>query len=262
MKWYFALNEASLHNHRAMWESMILTALRSCRQHTDLEPHFIFDGGSDPFVSRLEAEGVTVIRHRVSFWDAIAAYRQDEPYRRVAGGAFLRVDIPALNTDDEFVLYTDCDVLFIRPIELSGLEPATFACAPEFHVDDPDDLNSGVMLMNLPALRADLTEFRAFIAANLADLPVFDQTAYRLFYGGRSDPLPLCYNWRPYWGMSEEARIVHFHGPKPHDVLQMLLDRDTPTNPAHRLLFDQDRQGYRHFLGQWLEVAGETSTWM
>lgn len=262
MKWYFALTEASLCDPNVGWETMILAAVRSCRQHTDLAPHFLFDGENGPFLSRLEAEGVTVIRHRVSVWDAIAAHRSDDYYRRVASGTFLRIDIPALETDDEFVLYTDCDVMFTAPVELADHSPSAFACTPEFDLNDPAALNAGVMLMNLPALRAELPEFREFICTHLAAFDTFDQSAYRAFYRGRFESLPLHYNWRPYWGVSDEARIVHFHGPKPVDALRMLLDDDFAPPPGYREIFDRDRQGYRHYLGRWLAVAGEASAWM
>jgi hypothetical protein len=263
MKWYFALNEMSLRDPNVGWESMILTAVRTCRQHTDLKPHFLFDGGDDPFLGRLEAEGVTVIRHRVSVWDAIAAHwsGHDGPLR-IASGTFMRVDIPALETDDEFVLYTDCDVMFTGPIELGGHSPQTFACVPEFDLNEPDALNAGVMLMNVPALRAELAEFREFISTHLADFAVYDQDAYRAFYQGRTEPLPVGYNWRPYWGVYDEARIVHFHGPKPPHALRMLLDDGSSLPEIYRALVDQNPQGYRHYLGQWLAAAGEASAWM
>jgi hypothetical protein len=262
MKWYFALNETSLRHHPALWEAMILTAVRSCRQHTDLEPHFVFDGGAHPFVSQLEAEGVTVVRHRVPFMEAIEAYAPHDDYTMIAAGAFLRVEIPALERDDEFVLYTDCDVIFTGPVELDDLSPRTLASVPEFDLDVQDDLNSGVMLLNVPALRAELPAFREFISANLADFAAVDQGAYRAFYRGRSEPLPPRYNWRPYWGISDEARIVHFHGPKPCHVLQMLFDRDESCAEVYRLLFDRDHQAYRHYLAQWLAVAGDSAAWI
>ena len=49
----------------------------------------------------------------------------------------------------------------------------------------------------------------------------WDQTAYKLFFGGKFfgdkwDKLPPEFNWKPYWGNSSNIRILHFHGPKPH----------------------------------------------
>ena len=30
--------------------------------------------------------------------------------------------------------------------------------------------------------------------------------------------LPLEYNWKPYWGINNEAKIIHFHGIKPYNI--------------------------------------------
>jgi lipopolysaccharide biosynthesis glycosyltransferase len=260
MKWYFAFSEATLATGRDMWEAMIAAALASCRTHTDLSPHCLFDGGEDPFIRRLESEGVTVTRHQVAFYDALAAHRPDDPkYLRVVRGMYLRTEIPAIECEEEFVLYTDCDVMFTGPVELTGCRPRFMACAPQFHLNDRNDLNSGVMLMNVPALRVELDEFRRFITGNLSDGPGHDQAAYREFYRDRIEPLDLSYNWRPYWGVDAAARIVHFHGPKPGPILQMLLEPDYPAHPVHRSLYEQNPQGYRHYLGEWLEYAGEAA---
>jgi hypothetical protein len=48
----------------------------------------------------------------------------------------------------------------------------------------------------------------------------WDQAAYRRFYRDSNGPLwdrllPEL-NWKPYWGESPHAKIIHFHGPKPY----------------------------------------------
>ena len=52
MKWFFAVNDVSLQLERDFWQSMILAAVRSARQHTNLAPHLLFDGDDDPFLPR------------------------------------------------------------------------------------------------------------------------------------------------------------------------------------------------------------------
>jgi hypothetical protein len=263
VKWYFALSDISLEADRSLWEPMVLAAVRSCEQNTDLDPHFVFDGEDDPFVRQLERAGVTVVRHRVSFYDALAAHRpDDETYLTIASGAFLRTEIPVLEVEDQYVLYTDCDVIFTGSVdELAECRPAYFACAPEFEDQSSEEFNSGVMVMNLPALRSELEAFRHHIVTHLGDIDgSFDQPAFRSYYRGRSDELPMAYNWRPFWGVMPEARIVHFHGPKPRDVLGMLLDPDfVPRAPVLFDLFDRDRSSYRMYLSQWLDYAGDSA---
>jgi hypothetical protein len=90
--------------------------------------------------------------------------------------------------------------------------------------DSQDDIiNSGVMLMNLAALRRTADEFYQFIFEHLDELKgeAWDQGAYYRFYrdaNGRPlwNWLPLELNWRPCWGDEGSARIIHFHGPKPY----------------------------------------------
>jgi len=100
---------------------------------------------------------------------------------------------------------------------LARSAPAWFAVAPE---NDPQDwaaMNTGVMVMNVDALLADLPAFQETIRAQLAvsAQSSFDQHAYREHYRGRWERLPVELNWKPYWGRNEAAQIVHFHGPKP-----------------------------------------------
>jgi len=95
--------------------------------------------------------------------------------------------------------------------------PAWFAVAPENNPADWAEMNTGVMVMNVAALGADLPAFRETIRAQLAASArsSFDQHAYRQHYRGRWDQLPAVMNWKPYWGPNAAAQIVHFHGPKP-----------------------------------------------
>ena len=82
---------------------------------------------------------------RPKFGDAMNVY----------GGHWLRCDIPDLETEDEFVLYTDIDVLFMKNLPKKVPAPKFLACAPEHSRDDYSYFNSGVMIMNVPAFRAD-----------------------------------------------------------------------------------------------------------
>ena len=83
------------------------------------------------------------------------------------------------------------------------------------------NMNTGVMLMNTDRLRESLPKFREYVSENLADLEreSWDEAAYRWYYRDEKGPLwdrlrPEL-NWKPYWGESPEAKIIHFHGPKP-----------------------------------------------
>ena len=255
MKWYFALNEASLVVQRGLWQSLITAAVKSARRHTTLQPHFIFDGPmEEPFILQLQSLGVAIHLHRVTFYDALTAHPSvNVAYARMAAGAFLRTELPLVETEDDVVLYTDCDVIFRRQPRIPDLSSQPFACAPEFDQKDYSLFNTGVMLMNLPALRVDLDAFRAFIRENLGDFVTFDQDAYRQFYGSRAGRLPLTLNWKPYWGWRSSADIVHFHGPKPHYIEHMIAHPEDKSEPTIFPLYKANTRSYATYLKQWYE---------
>lgn len=84
-------------------------------------------------------------------------------------GTWQRIDIPILPelSQWEYVLFTDADVYFRKPITLDsfGLPlPSTFGMASE--MSDMFPYNAGVMLMHLPPLQATYAGFVEFIFNN------------------------------------------------------------------------------------------------
>lgn len=258
MKWFFALSERSWDHHDHDFRALVRSAVQSAARNTRLKPHLIFDGDEGPFTQEMRDMGVTVIRHRLSFYDRLEAAQRAQrpdwhPYMFVASGAMLRLDIPILETEEDFVLYTDCDVLFLQDPALDTLRPEIFAVAPERQQASHADMNSGVMVMNLPRLRQDLPRLIDFICTHFATINGFDQEAYRVFYKGAWSGLPLQYNWKPYWGINPDAKILHFHGPKPAAVRKLVADPAYPAPDVWRQLFNSDADAYRHYLGLWDE---------
>ena len=262
MKWYFAINQGSLAAQRSHWEPLIRAAVRSARERTTLEPHLIYDGDlGDPFVAELRDAGVTIKPHRVTFHEALAAHPSENPaYARMAGGAFLRVEIPLVEHEAEYILYTDCDVIFLREPRLPWLKPRRFSCAPEFDRLNLSAFNTGVMLMNLPRLRAELPAFTRFITSHLSEFTTWDQDAYRQFYRGKVARLPSRLNWRAYWGDPSRADILHFHGQKPGYIEHLLAHPDDRSEPGLHSLLYSDVPAYRRALALWREAAGEPRT--
>ena len=253
MKWFFAINEAALRSQRELWEPMMRVAVESARATTNLEPNLIVYGvGDDPFLEELRRRGVRIIPHKLSYLASLETfYGEGSHVASIASGAFLRTEIPLLEYEDDVVLYTDCDVMFERQPFLQLSASAPFACAPESDRADYDNLNTGVMLMNLPVLRQSLTAFTDWIKANLDQCAAFDQGAYQLYYRGQWDRLPLKFNWKPYWGSSDEASIIHFHGPKPLWARTILEDPEWDQVPIYRALVNSNPTAYRLFLERW-----------
>lgn len=252
MKWFFALNAES--PSFALYADMAKVAVLTAAQHTSLEPHFIYDGPENDLTAWMHRHGVRVISCRTPLYDDLrrATATLDPGHLFIAAGAFLRLEVPRLMAEmgcsDEFALYTDCDVMFMRDVApLDRLKPRYFAVSAEASTPATDPrqlryLNSGVMLMNVERLRCEDRSFRTFVVRHLAHFmhDSYDQGAYKAYFVGRLTGWPswdcklfspwlrlrkltwnLCellppeFNWRPYWGDVGRAVILHFHGPKP-----------------------------------------------
>jgi hypothetical protein len=247
MKWIFALNAESIDTYG----DYARVAVASAKRHSTLDAVCLFDGEEGEFSRWLKAQGVEVVHVRSRFYDemeAIAEARKVRYWVSAGAGAFLRLEIPRLARElgwkDEFVFYTDCDVIFERdprPL-LEPLRPRLFAVTPETFTDRPLYMNTGAMWMNLQAF--DDPKLEVWTRANLEQCLdfAFDQGALRvfynpphrlawrlgisnsLFYGIMSrvpirtwkwEDLPNELNWKPYWGPHPDPCVIHFHGLKP-----------------------------------------------
>lgn len=224
MQWFFALTEDSTAFRQ--YAEMIMVAVHTAKKFTTLEPHCVYDGGDNEFTEWLTRHDVPIVRHRSFVREQLTELgrQKGNPHLAAAlSGAFSRVELPELSTADR-LLYTDCDVIFRGEVvpELEANPCHYFAVAPEGVQDDYVNMNTGVMLMNLVRLRESLPKFRQYISQNLAALEreSWDEAAYRWYYRDNHGPLwdrlrPEL-NWKPYWGENAQAKIVHFHGPKPY----------------------------------------------
>lgn len=239
MKWYFASNGQSKD-----FFPLIKAAVISALKNTTLEPNFIYDGEENEFTQWLREKGVNIIPHRISFYETLKNH-YDESVLKIASGAFLRCDIPTIEKEDKFVLYTDCDVLFLKDFSIK-LEPEYFACSTQFNKNNYKDFNTGVMLINVEKFRESYQDFKNFITENLSSLPDFDQTAYQKFYKNKNTKLPVIYNHKPYWGIDKNAVILHFHGPKP---IHFTSEQDLKNLPGiyHRL-YKKKPKAYEYYL--------------
>ncbi|MXV36556.1 MULTISPECIES: hypothetical protein [unclassified Saccharibacter] len=264
MKWFFAITEQTLSNDPDHgFIDCIRVAVRSARENTTLKPHMVFDGQECDFTREMRELGVTVIFHRIHFYDRLhEAQRRQKPewpnYMQTAAGAFMRLDLPLLEKEDQYVLYTDCDVLFMRDPQVEFCRPAIFAACGQFGMQDYyTDMNSGVMVMNLERLRNDLPAMIDFLCDNLYYISGYDQELLRVFYNAQWSPLSARFNWKPYWGVNDDAVIVHFHAGKPPAARHLLDDpayrEHDPVFHTWRHWFFQNPAGYAHYVPRWEE---------
>ena len=228
MQWFIGINEGC--PAWRQYADMAKVAIHTALQHTSLQPNCLYDGGENEFTAWLRRRDVRIIPWRTFLLDDLAQLglrRSNSDLLRATRGVLLRVELPLLQTQlglDDRVLYTDCDVIFqAGVVDVLGPNKCRyFAVACESDRNSPDNMNSGVMWMHLPAMRERDDEFRHYLRENIDTLPSWswDQGAYDRFYRTPDgipmwDRLPPELNWKPYWGDYSTARVIHFHGPKP-----------------------------------------------
>jgi lipopolysaccharide biosynthesis glycosyltransferase len=257
-KWYFAINDAGIPH----FDRCIRVALKSAKSNTKLQPICLYSGNGAPFIDEIARMGATVIRHKPSLSEAIANTENANGWHKnIATGANLRLDIPIIEKADPFVLYTDCDVMFLRHPKVDEA-PQYFAAAPEHDKTNWSYANTGVMIINVENMRRDHAALMDFATPRLNTFGplgkgTYDQGILNAYYAGRWSKLPLTMNWKPYWGWNPEASIVHFHGPKPQFIEALLDGKDVPK--VYRGLFARNPEGVRRYLDAFQKVEGRSS---
>ena len=251
MKWYFCLNEPGLLG----FSEIILAAVHSALKHTSLRPHLIYDGPKNAITEYLSSIGVSVTYHRASFSELIDRARRQPGFTpEVARGAYLRLDIPLIESVDQFVLYTDCDVIFFRDPDIASIRPSVIAAAPEYAqtttkpVPYSKVFNSGVMILNIKELELNRIALIDFACKNdfyfHGDGGFYDQGALNKFFVDRWTALDQSFNWRPFAAYSQDPKILHFHGVKPYELAYILRGDAVKCRPISRQLFDLQPVAY------------------
>merc|ERR1712032_1142410 len=243
MGWVFALSTSASEEYLEMAKVAVLSAKR----HTTLTPIAVLTGthfdNNSSLISWLRCAGVRVIWHQPEWTDAVMkaqtigtqrGYHKtrsplySDPYQMIS--TYLRLDFSILDIPDRFILYTDVDVLFTDDVGFADFGSSL----PHYFTVGPEDrkevtcwhcINMGVMLINRLSMQRTHEEMVQWVFSNdhVQEGLMFkegpnDQGALRGFFRGRYTAVnnPLI-NWKPYWGFEANAKIVHFHGPKPAD---------------------------------------------
>ena len=265
MKWYFCFN-----GEATTWFSdMIKVAVVSARAKTNLEPHCIYDGDHTPLIDWLQKWNVTVHHSRVSFR---ARFWAEEVRRRNAGngfdaikalGFYLYFQILEIEQEDEFVLVTDCDVMFLNNFDYAQIKPGLLAAVREITglenpsaVDVRQEYNAGVMVINLASFRRRMDELLRCAEENgYYYFPVpdstYDQGLLNTVFRAEEDwvRLPPELNWRVFFGINPAAQVVHWQGPKPYHVAKHLAGQREPwaTDWIIDKLLNEALQPYQHY---------------
>jgi hypothetical protein len=254
-KWYFCLSESTLNRKQHDWKNMIRVAVNSALQNTSLQPNFIYDGNPNDFINELQLKNVNIIYYKSSLYKYMLEAKMESI--DIASGAYLRFEIPVIETDDKFVLYTDCDVLFTPQFDLNNIDFSTinkFAFAPQTNISDyKNDLNSGVLILNVQGMKQEYESLINFTKDHIFnDKSGFDQEVLRQYYNiDNLSKLPVEYNWKPYWGKNDNAKIIHWHGPKPNAVDNYLNKNEDFLDPNWKIIYDWNPTSYLHYLKMW-----------
>jgi hypothetical protein len=256
MRWYFALDEPGASGQTGQDAK---TAVQSARAAGGLEPFLLYHGAQNDFTAWMRRQGVTIINTAPSFLATLRRAQAAGAYHPHSIGHWLRLAIPQIEQTETHILYTDCDVIFLRPHDWSAIRPAIFAAAPEFQRDNWNYFNAGVMVLNVPAMRATYPEFEARIIDRItsgAHPHYDDEMALNESYRGHWDRLDPTLNWKPYWGFSTTATLLHFHGPKLPAIAAMAAGTWDSSNPT-AALFEKLLQGHQKSYQAWLTALGD-----
>jgi lipopolysaccharide biosynthesis glycosyltransferase len=268
MKWYTALSSHSSEDYI----KMLNVAVYSCLKNTPFKPHIICDE-RNIYTSQLKdkyKDNITVVYHKGKIFESFCdQFKNDKSLVNQLGtaGAYLRAEIPMVEEDDKYVLYTDTDVLFFNPRNGPQNIPAPkyFAAAPEFEATNWSYFNSGSMIINVDNMREKYNEFHDFVVPRFRELinHAHDQAAYNHLFLDKWDRLPVEYNWKPGWGINKSAVVVHFHGPKPTDIeayFNSSLDEvniDVPVDglSLYKQMIERNTESNRYYLDQYNEYT-------
>lgn len=247
VKWYFAYNQET----EDLQDPLIRCAVASSKRFGDISANAIVSGEDEDsrLVSWMRRMGVNVIFARSSLYDSIEAYKKVNPRYNAAAakGAYLRFEVPLIENDEQYVLYTDTDVIFWRGMDIEKFRPKYFSVAPQNTIHDYMYPNSGVMWINVESFRSRCGKLFDFCKCYLPEFRSHDQAAMQSFFYGQWDRLAPEYNWKPYWGVNKNARIIHFHGPKITNVPLLQAGDDSPLSRFYRPLYDKCPPAYDYY---------------
>ena len=262
MKWFVGLNtQAPQYQY---YLEMVQVALWTCRQYTPLEPVLLLDGEAGGFSSWFRQMGGQVIQTESRLKSDLLRLSRETGNSGAAEfgpGVYLRLEIPRIMREqgwkEPYAIYTDCDIVFQQAFRLEDLPGfnCPIAVGPEGDPADVRQWNSGFMVLNLNRFEEVENELIAFMRKDLPDaiLHDWDQYSLKRFF---EDPESVCsldsvWNWKPYWGVNDKAKVVHFHGPKPF-VRQIL---DTDLVPPVYLPFVKN--GFEAYSSRWDSYLSE-----
>ena len=263
MKCVFAIS-----GENSNYYDMVKVLVLSAKANTSLELYCVYDGKENHFTHWLRCNSVTILKWEISFLNDITERYDGKTDIGICRGMYLCVEVPLIikqyNITDGYILYVDVDTMFTGSIELDQYKPLYLCCAPDWDINDWSRFGTGVMIMNTVNLLETQSEFLFHIKMHNYNFEYLrvgpcDQGAWNTFYNGKIEKLEQIYDWKPWWGINDNAKIIHFAGPKPQFVDYVLKNqtanvRYTETEYLHKCVIDENRGGYAHYLKTWKNI--------
>lgn len=258
MKCYICLTDSIV--NRKDYFDLLKVTLISARKNTSLRLICLYDGKENDIVYKLLKEfDVEIIIHQLPYKKELMEIYPREwmlqhlgkeiEYNRIFG-TFMRMEIPMIEKEEAYVLYSDIDVIFNDDILLEELPHPTFlAAAPEYDqdIEKMEYFNAGVLVMNIQGMRVKYDEFLRRMRDRERNMSgLFDQGYLNELCFCDMELLPIEYNWKPYWGINKKAKLIHFHGMKPSSNLNEAgFITDTS---FYRTVFESNKDGYAGYV--------------
>lgn len=257
IRWYFAVDEAGGVGEAGDYAK---TAVLSALKVGGLEPYLIYIGKETVFTHWMRNRGVKIVILTPDFMEIFERAQVKGTYKAHTLGHWLRIAIPTIENEKKFVLYTDCDVVFLRSFPWNRIQPAAFAASPEFRIENWNYFNAGVMVINVDFMRETYNDFLRYIEKKISDSRFFDyddQLALNNFYVNDWESLDPRLNWKPYWDFNPGGVLLHFHGPKVGLIRALVERKWTPGDNNSRRQLAALVEGHAASYVFWLRYVGE-----
>ena len=242
-----------------MAKVLVLTA----QLNSNVDVCCLYDGQDISFMSWLYNRKVPCIRWQVPFLEEIEMTYTGNKSFDYCAGAYLCIEtanaFKANSIDDEYAIYLDADIMVMNNLEFDH-KPRYFSAPPDWDVLDWTFVSTGVMVLNLQRLREDYDKFVKHLISHNFDFSFAghgpcSQGAWNTFYSQKWDNLSPGYDWKPWWGFNPNARLVHFSGPKPNEVLRLINDLESEKGDErdniNRFVIKQNVGSYQKYLQIW-----------
>lgn len=262
MKVFFTINDKSDYHY-----DLLKACVKSIKQNTSLEPFCIYhDSDQNHEIYKfLQSNNVGIIPHKLTFYDQICnknfdSYELNDFYADLYKNhkhlhntnllimESVRIDIPRVikehGINDKYILYCDTDVLFIDDFKVSEFnEPIGAACRNKY-------FNNGVMVFNTDQYNQMYDEFKQFYINNNFNFKTFwgSQGAFNEFFNDSTYNIGVENNWHVFWGINNNAKIIHFCGLKPKDYELIYNNKIDEYTEWFVKLATNNRQSIQHYM--------------